>query len=233
MPEIKIPAQDGGTFDAYIAMPAQTPAPVIILIQEIFGVNQEMRDKCDEMAKEGYIAVCPDLFWRIEPGIQLVDAVPEQLQRAFKLFGEFNLEKGIEDLKSTLSFMREHNGSNGKVGCIGYCLGGKLAYMMATHTDVDASVSYYGVGIDGMLGRAKDIKKPILMHIAELDEFVPPEAQKKIRDGLSDHPQVTMHSYPNVNHAFARGQGMHYDEAAATIANTRTKEFLQKNLKAT
>ena len=230
MPDIEIPAGDGATFNAYAALPEGGSGPVIILIQEIFGVNREMREKCDELARQGYIALCPDLFWRIEPGIQLVDSIEEELQRAFQLFGEFDVEKGMEDLKATLTFARSYEGANGKVGCIGYCLGGKLAYMMACQSNVDASVGYYGVAIETMLDQAVNIKHPLLLHIAEEDEFVDKDAQAKIREALADHPQVTVHSYPGVEHAFARGQGMHYDADAAAQANERTAAFLKTHL---
>ncbi len=232
MSDIRIPASDGGAFTAYIAIPEITPAPAVIMIQEIFGVNQEMRDKCDELAAQGYIAICPDLFWRIEPGIQLVDSDEEQLQRAFDLFGQFDVDAGIEDLKTTLGYMRNHGKCNGHVAAIGYCLGGKLAYMMATRTDVDASIGYYGVAIETMLDEASQITKPLMLHIAEEDEFVPKDAQAVIKDALSAHARVILHSYAGVQHAFARGQGMHYDQQAATLANQRTADFLQSNLKA-
>ncbi|MCB1532230.1 MAG: dienelactone hydrolase family protein [Alphaproteobacteria bacterium] len=230
MPEIQIPAHDGGPFKAYIALPDKVPAPVVIMIQEIFGINQEMRDKCDDMAARGYVALCPDLFWRIEPGIELVDSVPEQLQRAFDLFGQFDVEMGIADLKSTLEYMRGFEASNGKTGCVGYCLGGKLAYLMAAESDIDASVAYYGVGIEGMTDMAGNITKPLLMHVAEEDEFVPKDAQEQIKLALMPKPNISIHFYPGVNHAFARGQGMHYNADAAREANERTREFLEKAL---
>lgn len=231
MAEIKIPSNDGkGEFMAYVAKPAKAPAAVIIVIQEIFGINKELREKCDDLAKLGYIAVAPDLFWRIQPGISLVDSIPEQLERAFGLFGEFDIKKGMDDLKATLKASRDIDGGNGKVGCVGYCLGGKLAYMMAVQTDVDASVSYYGVGLQDMLDDGKKIKKPLLLHIAEEDQFVPPEAQDKIIAAFEDHDNVYTYSYEGVNHAFARKPGINYNEQAATLANQRTKDFLQQNL---
>lgn len=231
MAEMQITAHDGGTFKAYVALPDNAPAPVVIMIQEIFGINQEMRDKCDDMARQGYIAVCPDLFWRIEPGIELVDSKPEELERAFELFGLFDVESGIKDLKSTLNHMRNFESSNAKVGCIGYCLGGKLAYMMATQSDIDASVSYYGVGIEDMTDQAQNLDRPLLMHIAEEDEYVSKDAQEQIKLALMPRQKITIHSYPGVNHAFARGQGMHYNASAAREANERTAEFLVRNLK--
>ena len=230
MPELMIPAKDGGEFMAYIAYPETTPAPAILVIQEIFGVNEEMRGKCDDLAAQGYVAVCPDLFWRIEPGIQLVDTVEEQLQKAFDLFGMFDTDTGMQDLKTALNFTRDLEECSGKVGCVGYCLGGKLAYMMACQSDVDASVGYYGVAIETMLDQAENIQNPLLLHIAEEDDFVDKGAQEAIKTGLADHPMVTIHSYAGADHAFARDNGMHYKEDAAKLANARTREFFAQNL---
>lgn len=232
MVEIQAPnGKDNETFEAYIATPDDTPAAAVIMIQEIFGVNQEMRDKCEEMADQGYIAICPDLFWRIEPGIQLVDSNPEELQRAFQLFGEFNVELGVKDLLATLKYVRGLEECTGKVGCVGYCLGGKLAYMLAAEGDLDAAVSYYGVGIEAMLDQAKQITEPLLLHIAGNDEFVPKDAQEKIIEAMKDHDTAKTYRYAGMDHAFARGQGMHYNEEAARLANSRTAEFLANHLK--
>lgn len=229
--EIKIPAHDGGAFSAYISYPEGTPAGAVIMIQEIFGVNHEMREKCDHMAAQGYVAICPDLFWRIEPGIQLADNVEEELQRAFQLFGEFDQVQGMEDLETTLGYMRNHNKCNGKVACIGYCLGGKLAYMMATDTDIDASVSYYGVGIEAMLDKTGSITKPLLIHIAGADEFVPAEAQEQIQNAMNNIESAEVYHYAGLDHAFARGNGIHYNAGAAELANGHTDEFISKALK--
>lgn len=231
MPEIIIPSKDGGSFSAYVAMPKVLPAPTVILIQEIFGVNAEMRAKCDALAEGGFIAVCPDLFWRMEPGVQLTDKSETEWARAFDFFNRFDVDLGIDDLRAVYHTFRGHAESTGKVGCVGYCLGGKLAYLMAARTHIDASVSYYGVGLDQLLGESQSIKKPLLMHVAEGDKFVPPEAQTKIKAGLANNPHVILYSYPNVNHAFARGGGEHYDAAAAEKANSRTLAFLQDVLK--
>lgn len=231
MPEIQITAHDGGTFKAYVALPEITPAPAVIMIQEIFGINAEMREKCDHMAAQGYVAICPDLFWRIEPGIELTDAVPEQLERAFQLFGEFDVDLGIEDLKSTLSAARAHEAVSGKVGSVGYCLGGKLSYMLGAASDIDASVSYYGVGLGAMLDHAPQITNPILLHIAGADEFVPLEEQAQIQEAMDNHDTAQVWHYAGMDHAFARGNGMHYNAEAATLANGRTDQFLEETLK--
>ena len=229
MPDITIEGPDGG-FGAYLARPASMPAPGIVVAQEIFGVNQVMRDVCDWLAGEGFVACCPDIFWRIEPGIQLTDQTEAEWARAFELFGLFDVDKGIVDLKAALAHLRGHEACNGKVGSVGYCLGGKLAYLMATRSDADCNVAYYGVGLDELLGEAGNITKPLLLHVAAKDQFVPPEAQEKIEAGLAGQAQVTLHVYQGQDHAFARVGGEHYDKTAADLANRRSIEMLKGSL---
>ena len=231
MPDITIDGPDG-SFGAYLAVPATTPAPGLVVAQEIFGVNQVMRDICDWLAGEGYAACCPDIFWRIEPGIQITDQTEAEWQRAFELFGLFDVDKGVDDLKTTLAHLRGRPECTGKAGSIGYCLGGKLAFLMGTRTDADCNVSYYGVGLDELLGEAGNITKPLLMHVASQDQFLPPEAQEKIKAGLAGHPQVVLHVYDGQDHAFARVGGEHYDAAAAELANGRSLAHLQASLAA-
>jgi len=230
MPDIQIAARDGGSFSGYLAKPASGSGPGIVVIQEIFGVNQVMRGITDALAKQGYLALCPDLFWRQEPGIQITDKTEAEWQRAFQLFNGFNVDLGVEDLKATLDTLRKTPGCSGKVGTVGYCLGGKLAFLMATRSSADCNVSYYGVGLDGILGEASKITKPTLLHIAENDKFVPPEAQKKVKDGLAGNAHVTIHSYPGMDHAFAREGGQHWNAQAAGLANQRSADFFRKHL---
>jgi carboxymethylenebutenolidase len=231
MPEITIPAADGsGSFSAYVAMPKQAQAGVVVMIQEIFGVNHAMRALSDWVADMGFIAISPDLFWRIEPGIQITDSTEAEWKRAFELMNAFDQAKGIEDLKATLEHARTMPGSTGKAGTMGFCLGGRLAFMMATQSDADVNISYYGVGLDGLLEDAGQIRSPLLLHIAERDRFVPAEARQKILAGLAGQPDVAAHVYPGVDHAFARMGGHSWDGRAATIANGRTAELLARVL---
>ncbi len=230
MTELQIPSHDNSSFSSYVAYPESEKAPTIIVIQEIFGINQEIREKCDELAGKGYVAVAPDLFWRQERGVELTDKTDEEWQKAFSLMQGFDADLGIKDIQSAIDFIRKQPYSNGKVGAIGYCLGGKLAYLTATRTDADCSVGYYGVGIEDMLDEAVNIKNSLLLHIAEEDEFVDKDAQAKIKEGLKDHENVTLYSYPGANHAFARGNGIHYHEESAKAANARTDEFLKAAL---
>ncbi len=230
MTEVTISAKDGGTFSGYLATPAATPAPGIVLVQEIFGVNAVMRALADGFASDGFIVLCPDLFWRQEPGIQITDKTEEEWATAFELYQGFDEAKGVDDLIATLDHLRGLEDCTGKAGCIGYCLGGKLAYLMATRSNVDCSVGYYGVGIEAALDEAPNITKPLLLHIAEEDQFVSKEAQAEIKQGLVGKDLITIHSYAGTDHAFARVGGEHHDEAATALANRRSAEFLKANL---
>ena len=218
-----IKANDGGEFGLYVEKPAGGGAAgVVICIQEIFGVNHAMRDIAKLWADAGYIAISPDLFWRQEPRVDITDGSEEEWQKAFSLYQGFDLEKGMDDLKATVAYARSMDGANGKVGSVGFCLGGKLAYLMATRTDSDANVGFYGVGIEDLLDEAGNISKPLMLHIAEEDGFVPKEAQAKVKDGLASNSAVTVHSYPGMDHAFARIGGQPYNKENADLANERT-----------
>ncbi|KAA2213068.1 dienelactone hydrolase family protein [Teichococcus oryzae] len=231
MPEITIQASDGsGSFGAYLAMPKQVPAGAVVMIQEIFGVNHAMRSLCDWVADMGFIAICPDLFWRIEPGVDITDATKAEWDRAFDLMNRFDQKKGIEDLKATLAAARVLPGCNGKAGTMGFCLGGRLAFMMATESDADCNISYYGVGIEGLLDGKDRIHKPLLLHVAEKDRFVPEAARDAMQAALGGMGGVALHVYPGVDHAFARMGGHSWDGRAATIANGRSAELLTATL---
>lgn len=218
-----------GRFGAYCADPAGSPKAAIIVIQEIFGVNPGIRQKCDKLAAAGYLALAPDLFWRIEPGIVLDPDIPEQLEKAFGLFGQFDQESGIRDIEATIRSAKAKTGG-GKVGAVGYCLGGRLAYMTAARTDIDASVGYYAVGLDNLLGESHAIAHPLMLHIATADGFVSPEEQAKVHSGLDAHPKVTIHDYQGVDHGFATELGARRVEDAATLADSRTAEFFARHL---
>lgn len=230
MPDITISGGDGD-FSAYLAIPSSGNGAGILAIQEIFGVNADMRAHCDRFAEQGYFALSPDLFWRQKPGIQLTDKTEAEWQRAFELYQGFDVAKGMEDLIASLSHLRGVDGCTGKIGTVGYCLGGLLAYLMACQSDADCNVSYYGVGIEERLDQASNITAPTLLHVAEEDEFVNKETQEKISQGLSGHSNVTIYSYPGVNHAFTRNDGVHYDADAAALAHGRTDDAFKAALR--
>jgi carboxymethylenebutenolidase len=214
-----------GAFMAYV----NGAGPAIVVIQEIFGINHVVRKIVDDLAAQGWTAIAPDLFWRLEPGVELTDRTKEEWDRAFDLMNRFDIDKGVEDIAATIGYARTLS-ANGKVGAVGYCLGGLLAYLTAARTDADATAGYYGVNIPNFLGEKDGIKNPLTLHVAGQDQFVDSEAQKAMKEGLKDHPKVTLHFYPERDHAFARAGGAHYHEGDAQTANARTRDFFRDHL---
>jgi carboxymethylenebutenolidase len=221
---------DGGEFDAYLSLPSGGLGPGVVLLQEIFGVNRDMRAIADWYAQRGFVVICPDLFWRQERGVQLTDQTDAEWQRAFALYQGLNEAAAIEDAGAALAFLRNHPACTGKVGAVGFCLGGKLAYLLATRFAPDCSVGYYGVGIENALDEAAKLRNPLMLHIAEQDQYCPPEAQAKIHAALDNHPLVTLRDYAGQDHAFARIGGAHFNAEAAELANLRTLEFFVRHL---
>ena len=228
---ITVPTRDeAGEFKAYIARPTRDAKAAIVVIQEIFGVNEGIRRKCDKLAGEGYLAVAPDLFWRLEPGIELDPDVEPEFKRALDLMNRFDQDAGVLDIQATLDFIRKAEDIS-KVGCVGYCLGGRLAYMAAARTDSDATVGYYGVGIDDLLREKEAIAKPLMLHIPTEDGFVDKDTQAAMHEGLGDHPKVTLYDYEGLDHGFATEMGERRDDRGAALADSRTQEFFAEHLR--
>ena len=222
-----ITAHDGHTFEALVAMPAAGHGPGVILIQEIFGLNEFVQEMARRLAAEGYVVYAPDLFARIRPGIELGYS-PEEWQEAFGLFQQFDLDNGVRDIDATMAAMRVNDAAHGdRVGCIGFCLGGKLALLCATRTSVDAAVSYYGVALDEHLDELGNIKAPTLLHFAGEDDYFDTDAQLRFKEAAAANPNITIYDYPGRHHAFARPQGDHFDKDAADAAWRRTLETLE------
>ena len=220
-------------FPAYMAKSGSSPKAAIIVIPEIFGVNAGIRQKCNRLAADGYVAVAPDIFWRFAPGVELNPDVDAELQEAFGYFEQYEANDGVKDIEAVIHAIRGGLAGQApveKVGCVGYCLGGRLAYMAATRTDISASVGYYGVMIDQMLTEAHSIAKPLMLHIPTADHFVGPDAQAEIHEELDNHPKVTLHDYVGLDHGFATEIGDRRDNAGAELADSRTAAFFAEHL---
>jgi len=231
---VTIASSDGGRFSAYLSLPPQERAPGLVLIQYICGVNRVMRSLADGFAAQGYAVLVPDLYWRQQPGVSLLDdpTRPDaaQQQRALDLNDGFDDERGIDDLRATLAFLRNHPGCNGRAGALGYCLGGRLAYLMATRTDVDCAVGYYGVKIEQHLDEADRIRRPLMLHMAGADYLVPEPTRQQITRRLEQVPGVAVMVHPGVNHAFALPGGANWSAEAADRANQASLAFLREHL---
>lgn len=217
-----------GQVPLYVAKPAGDAKAAIIVIPEIFGVNSGICKKCDEWAEQGYIAAAPDIFWRFAPGEEYDPDVEEEFQKALENMSQYDADQGVKDLAAVIDYLRDEGAA--KVGAVGFCLGGRMAYMMAARTDVDASVGYYGVMIDQMLDEAKAIANPLMLHIPTEDHFVGPDTQAAMHKGLDGHDKVTMYDYGGLDHGFAAESGSRRDESGAKLADGRTRDFFDAYL---
>jgi carboxymethylenebutenolidase len=217
----------GGTFFAYIARPKTSPASAVVVLQELFGVNADIRKHCDELVEQGFLVVAPDLLWRQEPGVDLNVTSEADWQHGLRLYQAYDRDAGVKDVKDTIDAVRHLPECNGKVALLGYCLGALMVFMTAVRNDgIDAAVWYHGGDTEKYLGEVDGLHAPLLMHLAEEDEFISKAAQAEIKAAFAKQPRVTVYSYAEQNHAFSRHNGAHYNALAATLANGRTREFL-------
>ncbi len=221
-----------GAMNTLVVHPSQPRGGAVLVIQEIFGVNAPLRAACAMIADMGFIAVAPDLFWRLGEGIDLDDHKPDQFQQALNLLGRFDQAKGVADLRAALAFARGLPGAHGKAGTLGFCLGGRLAMLMALESDSDVNISYYGVGLDTLLDRLPSVRAPLLIHIAGNDGFFPKAGREAVLAAIAGHPHIQGWSYAGADHAFARVDGAHYDGLQARIAHGRSAQALAAALSA-
>lgn len=237
MSQLAIAAHDGGQFNAYLSLPPgqdAATAPGLVLIQYICGVNRVMRGIADHFASLGYVVLVPDLFWRQEPGVELMNDPsrpdPKEHAKSMQLNQGLDDDAAARDLQSTLEALRAHPRCNGQVGALGYCLGGRLAYLMAARTDVDCSVAYYGVNLERYLDELPNIRRPLLVHTAGEDMLVQEPTRSMIVEALGQSSQLTVHVHPGVNHAFALEGGPFFNAQAARVANAQSQAFLGRYL---
>jgi carboxymethylenebutenolidase len=216
-------------FDCYLARPDGAPRAAIVVIQEIFGVNEGIRRKCDKLAGDGYLALAPDLFCRLKRNVELDPDVDSEFKTALELMGRFDQDEGVRDIEATIRYARNAEGC-AKVGVVGYCLGGRLAFMAAARTDADASVGYNAVGIDNLLREKHAIANPLMLHVPTGDHFVGPEAQKAMHQGLDDHPKVTLCDYPGLDPGSPTEIGARRAVDGPQLAPRRTAEFFAEHL---
>jgi len=217
-----------GAFGAYIAQPKVLPAPAVVILHEVFGVNSDIRKTCDELAEQGFIAVAPDLFWRQEPGVDLTVTDEADWQHGLRLYQAYDRDAGAKDVKDAADVVAKLPECIGRVAVLGYCLGGLMTFLTAARYGVDAAVVYHGGDTEKYLDEIDGLDSPLLMHLAEEDEFISKPAQAAIKAALASKPNATVYSYPGQHHAFARHNGTHYNAAAAALGNGRTSEFLHQ-----
>ena len=226
---LTVAANDGGSFRAYLTTPAEGSEPGIVLLQEIYGVNRYIRDVADRYADEGYVVLAPDLFWRMAPGIELGFTEPER-QKALEYYRKFSLEHAVDDIDASVSALRALPECKGRIGALGFCLGGLLAYLAAARVGVDAAVSYYGVGIEKFLADSAAIECPMVLHFGAKDSYSPPQAVDAIRRAFVERPDIEICVYPDADHGFARHGGQNFHKPSAMMAHSRSIALLRSTM---
>lgn len=228
---IEIQATDSSaTFGAYLALPAGGKGPGVVIGQEIFGVNANMRAVADFYAEEGYVALVPDLFWRLQPGVDL-GYTEADFAVAIDLFQRLDVDKAVSDIDASFTALRalpEVEGSG--LGYVGFCMGGKLAWLTATRTDVACAVGYYGMGIEHLLHESENLKGRLVLHFAENDGYCDASARARISEHLGGNDKTEIYVYPGVDHAFARAGSAHFDKSASLMAHERSIAALKREI---
>jgi carboxymethylenebutenolidase len=230
---VEITSENGQAFEGYLAAPTSGKGPGLLIFQEIFGVNDAIRATADYFAEEGYVVLAPDMFWRLEPRVDLSYSEEDQ-GKAFGFYGQFDFAAAVTDMQAATAFLRSHDAVKGQgkrgatqVAAIGYCLGGALAYQSAAHCDLDAAVSYYGVSIEKQLDLKDKITCPLVLHCGGEDEHVPMAAVEEIRAVFESRDDVLVNVYEGAPHAFANRFRETYDKGAAGMAHSRTIALLR------
>lgn len=230
---IEIQVSKDGRMPAYLVESAgHDRRSGIVVLQEIFGVNANMRQTAEAFAALGYDVIVPDLFWRQTPRVELDPSSAADRARAMTLKAGLDEDYAIKDALAAVAHLRLSGRSSGRTGAVGYCLGGKLAYLLATRAELSAAVSYYGVAIHDALDGAVKLCTPLLLHIAMSDELCPPAAQKAIHEALGPVANVEIIDHPAVGHAFARRGSTAFRGEAAERADSATAAFLARHLEA-
>lgn len=218
---IELKAKDGQTISAYRAEPSGKPRGGLVVIQEIWGVNSHIRSVADGYAADGYLAIAPAMFDRLERGVVMDQYTQETMQKGFGYMQKVDTDKALLDVAAAV----QAASSAGKVGVVGFCFGGRMAWLAASRVDgVAASVPYYGGGVPGLA--SEQPKCPVMLHFGEKDQHIPVASVQELSKA---HPTLPVYIYP-ADHGFNCDQRGSYDATAAKLARERTLEFLRKNV---
>ena len=225
-----IPTHDGGQMPAFVARPAGGRGPGVVVLQEIFGVTDYMKQRARDLASLGYVASVPQLFWRLGPDIQAAEDTPAGLQEAFGYLQRLDQRQAVDDAAAALEYLRSLPETGGKAGVIGFCMGGRLAYLLAASSDPDAAVCYYGAGIGNELDAASRISAPIAFHFGDNDQYLPLDEANRVRDTFGSRANAEIHMHAGAGHAFDNPSPMFHHAGARAEAWPQTTDFLKRHL---
>ena len=226
---VSIPSHDGQSFDAYLSLPPKGQGPGLVILQEIWGVNEHIRAVADQYAMDGYVVMAPDVFWRQQPRVDL-GYDEEGSKRARHYMTNLDAPNTLLDLQATANALRARPEVSGKVGAVGYCMGGRLAFALAATGTIDAAVCYYGGRIQDNLSVAPAITGPILFHYAELDAHIPMGAVDSVKAAFAGRSNAQFYVYPGADHGFNCWGRPMYQQHSAALARGRTLQWLAENM---
>ncbi|AOJ61226.1 carboxymethylenebutenolidase [Burkholderia ubonensis] len=225
---IDIPTSND-SFGGYLALPRRGKGPAVIIVQEIFGVNAHIRSVADQYAADGFVALAPDVFWRTQPRVELAYEGADR-DKGIELLRKTDVNLAVADIAAAADLLRTRPEVGGKVAAIGYCFGGRLAYLTAATGKIDAAVAYYGGGIQNVLDVAGKVTQPILFHYAENDHAIPLAAVDQVKAAFAGRDNAAFHLYPGAEHGFNCPERASYHQRAAALAHGRTLTFLAEQL---
>jgi carboxymethylenebutenolidase len=225
-----VPTHDGGQMPAFVAMPASGRGPGIVVLQEIFGITDYIKQRTRDLAALGYVAMAPQLYWRLGPDVELPENTQEGLQQAFGYMQRMDEAQAVDDAAAALEHLRRMSATAGRAGTLGFCLGGRLAYRLAVASDPDAIVSYYGSGIGQLLDSADQVRAPILFQFGEADQYLPLDESRRIGSTFGSRPDAEVHTHAGAGHAFDNPSPMFHHAEASRAAWPQTADFLRRYL---
>lgn len=225
-----IPTHDGGQMPTFVAMPASGRGPGIVVLQEIFGVTDYIKQRTRDLAGLGYVAMAPQLYWRLGSDVELPENTPEGLQQAFGYMQRMDEAQAVDDAAAALEYLRRLPETAGRAGTLGFCLGGRLAFRLAVASDPDAVVSYYGSGIGQLLDAADRVRAPILFEFGEADQYLPLEESGRIGATFGSRADAEVHLHAGAGHAFDNPSPMFHHAEASRAAWPQTVGFLRRYL---
>jgi carboxymethylenebutenolidase len=226
---VNVTTHDGGSMPAFVFLPQSGAGPGLVVLQEIFGVTDYVKSRARDLANLGYVALVPELYWRIGPNVTTDETTEAGLQEAFGYFGKLDAAQAGDDATAALEHLRDMPETNSRAGVMGFCLGGRLAYEVGVQANPDVVVSYYGAGIADRLEDAPNLRSPVIFQFGGADNYLPPEQAARIEAAFSAHPAAEFHSHTGAGHAFDNFRApIFYYQSAADAAWPQTCQFLER-----
>ena len=223
---IRVDADNGRWFEAYLALPPMAKGPAIVVLPEMYNLNSATREVADAYAADGFVALAPDMYWRTEPGL-FMEFTDDNRPRARALYAALDRNLAVSDVGHCIAALRRRGDVNGKVATVGFCMGGEISALAGCRLPVDAVAVYYGTKMEPHVAEMVKLKPPTIMHFAGNDPHIPLTTVNAIENEVAKIDHVSVHVYRGAEHAFARPHYAHFSAEATALASERTRKIFQ------